>query len=366
MTPKRHEDPAGARGAGPEMTMNHRFPRWIRLSLVAVAATAGAFACHEEHGPPPAESLPTATVETIEVSPEGSVGREEAVGTVRPRLRATLEAKVSGRITDLRKKPGDEVKKGEVVAILDVQEIRAKLSQARAMFEQAKSELQRYQKLLQKDAVTQQEFEGVQARYEVARASVEEAESILAYARVTAPIDGVVTHKLANVGDLASPGRPIYEVADPGSLRLEAAVPEALSGFLAIGKVIPVRVATLEEPVEGIISEIAPAADPNSRTLLVKLDLPPVDGLRSGQFGRALVPTGRTEIIRLPEDAILRRGQLELVFVAEDGRARLRLIKTGKRFGDRVEVVSGLESGEAVITKGAEKLVDGQPIEVRS
>jgi len=355
-------------GAKGQLVMNgQRFsPRWARSGLMAAAMLASGPACHREHELPPAEELPTAAVRTLEVRAEGSVGREDAVGTVRPRLRATLEAKVSGRITELRKEPGDRVNKGEVVAILDVEEIRAKLNQARARFSQAESERERYERLLDKNAVTRQEYESVLARYEVARASVEEAQSVLAYARVTAPIDGVVTHKLANVGDLASPGRPIYEVADPGSLRLEASVPEALSGFLAIGTLVPVRFASLEEPVTATVSEIAPAADPNSRTLTVKLDLPPVDGLRSGQFGRALIPTGRTEILRLPGNAIFRRGQLEFVFVADAGHARLRLIQTGKRFGDRIEVVSGLEPGEKVIVEGAEELVDGQPIEVQS
>ena len=338
--------------------------RAASIATAAVALTAAGIACHEAHEVPEPEALPSATVRVITVSAEGSVGREEAVGTVRPRLRATLEAKVSGRITELRKEPGDRVRKGEVVAVLDVREIRAKLGQARARFEQAKAERSRYAKLLEKDAVTRQEFESIETRYEVAKAGLEEAQSILDYARVTAPIDGVVTHKLANEGDLASPGRPIYEVADPGSLRLEVAVPEALSGFVGIGAQIPVRVASAAEPVDATVSEIAPASDPNSRTLLVKLDLPDIEGLRSGQFGRALIPTGRTEILRLPEDALVRRGQLEIVFVADEGHARMRLVKTGKRFGDRVEVVSGLEPGERVVIEGAENLLDGQPIEV--
>lgn len=338
--------------------------RAASIAVAAVAATAVGFACHEAPQPPEPETLPTATVHVVAASSEGSVGREEAVGTVRPRLRATLEAKVSGRITQLKKQPGDPVRKGEVVAILDVQEIKAKLGQARARFEQARAERDRYAKLLEKDAVTRQEFESIRTQYEVARAGLEEVQSVLDYARVTAPIDGVVTHKLANEGDLASPGRPIYEVADPGSLRLEVAVPEALSGFIGIGAQIPVRVAGAREPIDATVSEIAPAADPNSRTLLVKLDLPEVEGLRSGQFGRALIPTGRTEILWLPESAVVRRGQLELVFVADQGHAQLRLIKTGKRIGDRVQVVSGLEPGEQVVVDGAEKLLDGQPIEI--
>jgi RND family efflux transporter MFP subunit len=338
--------------------------RAAAIATSAVALTAAGIACHEAHEVPEPEALPTATVSVVSASPERSVGREEAVGTVRPRLRATLEAKVSGRITEMRKEPGEEVRKGEVVAVLDVREIRAKLNQARARFEQAEAERERYTNLLEKDAVTRQEFESIETRYEVAKAGLEEARSILDHARVTAPFDGVVTHKLANEGDLASPGRPIYEVADPSSLRLEVAVPEALSGFVGIGAQIPVRIASATEPVDATVSEIAPAADPNSRTLLVKLDLPDIDGLRSGQFGRALIPTGRTEILRLPEDAVVRRGQLEIVFVADDGHARLRLVKTGKRFGDRVEIVSGLEPGERVVVDGAENLLDGQPIEV--
>lgn len=336
-----------------------------RISVSAVLLGTGAFAvaCAAEHHPPEhSEPLPTAKVETQVVTAMGLQGQEAVVGTVRAKLRATLEAKVSGRIRRLSVAVGQRVKRGQVVAELDVKEIRAKLAKAQAVLKQAEADRDRYQRLLKKKSVTQAEFEGVQARYSVAVATVTEVESILAYARVTAPFDGVVTHKLADVGDLASPGRPIVEIEDPSQLRFEAAVPDALSRFVGLGAELPVRVASIETPLTGTVSELAPAADPNSRTRLVKIDLPAQDNLRAGQFGRTLVPTGRTRVLRIPTSAVVRRGQLEIVFVAADNVATLRLVKTGKVVGELVEVVSGLDSGETIVVSDPSRLRDGQPI----
>ncbi|NJK88385.1 MAG: efflux RND transporter periplasmic adaptor subunit, partial [Myxococcales bacterium] len=215
-----------------------------------------------------------------------------------------------------------------------------------------------------KRAATQQEFDAIVARYEVSKASVSEARSILSYARVTAPFAGVVTHKLADVGELASPGRPLIELEDPSDLRFEAAIPEALSGFVSVGSPLSVRVSDLPNDIEGVVAEISPAADPNSRTLLTKIALPAREGLRAGQFGRALVPTGRTDILRLPATAILNRGQLEIAFVVARGKASMRLVKTGRRFGEDVEVVAGLDADELVVVAPPRDLVDGQPVEV--
>ncbi len=335
------------------------------LLIILIGAAGAATGCHESHGPPaPSEPLATARVRTLMVDARGFDAYEQVVGTVRAKVRATLEAKVSGRILKMPVAVGDRVRKGQVVAQLDAQEIKANLTKARAVLRQAKADLDRYTRLLQQKSVTPAEFEAVQAKHAVAAATVNEAETLFSYARVTAPFDGVVTHKLADVGDLASPGRPLVEIDDPGTLRLEAAVPEALSGFVGLGTPISVRLSSLEKTVDGIVSEVAPTADPNSRTLLVKIDLETVKGLRAGQFGRALVPTGRTNIVRVPTDAVVRRGQLEILFIAVDSRAQLRLVKTGKVFGEQVEIVSGLEPGEAVIVTKPSSLRDGQPIEV--
>ena len=131
---------------------------------------------------------------------------------------------------------------------------------------------------------------------------------------------------------------------------------------IKLGDRLPVSVGEVGTNLEGVVSEMAPAADANSRTYLVKLELPGAAGLRSGQFGRATLPVGETSALRVAASAVIERGQMELVFVAKDGRAQLRLVKTGKRVGGEVEVVAGLSAGESVVVEGAAQLRDGQPV----
>ena len=157
----------------------------------------------------------------------------------------------------------------------------------------------------------------------------------------------------------------MLELEDSSALRLEADVPEAVVGRLPLGDKLPVRISALEQELQGVISEIAPAADANSRTFLVKLDLPDTPGLRAGQFGRVAMPVGETSALRVPASAVVQRGQMEIIFVVAGSKAQLRLVKTGKRIGDEVELVSGVEAGEKVVAEGAAALTDGQPVEVR-
>jgi multidrug efflux pump subunit AcrA (membrane-fusion protein) len=112
------------------------------------------------------------------------------------------------------------------------------------------------------------------------------------------------------------------------------------------------------------VVEVSPTADAASRTFLVKLDLPASPELRAGQFGRAAVPVGESKSLRIPASAIVQRGQMEIVFVKEDGKARLRLVRTGKIFPDGVEILAGLSEGDAVILTDPASLVDGQSVEV--
>ncbi len=310
--------------------------------------------------------LPSVTVRVEPIVRKPHQATEEVVGTVRAKLHATLEAKVAGRIEEMPVVAGQAVAAGDLIAVLDVREIQAKLDQARAVLDQAKRERDRFAALLQQKAATQAEFDAVEARYGVAEGSMKEAESMLGYARVVAPFAGVVSRKYADLGDLATPGRPLVEIEDPKALRLEADVPEALIGQVERGGKMAVRVSTVNEALVGVVSEIAPAADPNSRTFRVKLDLPDAAGLRLGLFGRVAVPVGETTALRVPVSAVVQRGQMEIVFVAVNQRAQLRLVKTGQRYGDEVELVSGVSAGEGVVAEGAGGLVDGQPVSIKN
>lgn len=337
------------------------------LAALAGAAALLALAGCQKHPPAakPKRALPTATVKAQVVSAKKHRALEEVVGTVRAKQRAVLEAKVRGRIVKLHATLGQKVKRGQLLARLDVAEIGAKVRQARAVLQQAKAELGRVSALVKQQAATRQEYDAVLARYRVAQASLSQASTMVGYARVTAPFAGVVTRKNVEVGDLAQPGKPLIVVEDPSALRLEIGVPEALIGFIEKGKKLTVRVANIKEPVSATVAEVAPTADPNSRTFVVKLDLPQSKWLRSGQFGRALIPAQRTKTMRVPLGAIVRRGQLEMVFVVgKGGTAKMRLVKTGKRFANRVELVSGVDSGERIVTSGAANLRDGQPVQV--
>lgn len=333
---------------------------------VAVGALSLVFTgCHEQTSVPPSESLPTVPVSVVKAETREHQAFEEVVGSVQSRQHAEIEAKVNARIEQFLVVPGQRVKAGELLVRLDDREIQARFQQAEAALNQAEGDLKRFTQLRESDTVTQSEFDRVEARQLIATAVKIEAETMLDYTRVLAPFDGVVTHKQAEIGDLASPGRPLVVVENPNALRLNADVPEALMDYVVLGERMNVSVASSVDSIEGIVSEVAPAANPVSRTFLVKLDLPQTAALRLGQFGRVAVPVSRAPVLLVPASTVVLRGQMEMVFVVEEGRANLRLVKTGKHFDDEVQILSGIEEGDLLVSDGLTQLIDGQPVEVR-
>jgi RND family efflux transporter MFP subunit len=330
------------------------------IPAIALMAVTG---CKRHAGNADAPQLPPAPVRTIVAEVKPLTATEEVVGTVRSKTRAMIEARVGGRIEALPVSAGQRVKKGELIAQLDVREIQARLDQARAALEQADRDLQRYAALMQQNVLTKAEFDNAEARQRIANGAVTEAETMLGYARVVAPFDGVITRKTAEVGDVASPGRGIVELEDPVVLRVETDVPEGLVSRVKLGANLGVSAAEISAPCDAAVSEIAPAADSASRTFLVKLDLPADSGLRLGQFVRVAVPVGDRTLLRLPVSGVVVRGQMELVFVDANHTAQMRIVKTGRRAGGEVEILSGLEAGERVVVEGAAQLLDGQPLQ---
>lgn len=339
--------------------------RSIPLVALAAAALVAAMGCGPADSPATRAPLPAVEV-SVETARTGShPAVEEVVGTVRARRRAALEAKVSGRINRFHASPGQAVAAGQPLVELDADEVAARVRQARAVLEQTERELARVRTLLGQGAVTQAEFDAVEARFRVAQATVAESETLLGYARVNAPFAGVVTRKHAEVGDLATPGRPLLEIEDPDALRFEADVPVTLLGRLALGDRLGLRIVSLETPVEGVVGEIEPSADAASGTFRVRIDLPPRTQARAGLFGRLAVPVSESNVLTIPGEAVTVRGQLELVHVVAGDHARLRLVRTGKRLGRHVEILAGLEPGEVVVVDRAAPLADGQPVRIR-
>lgn len=309
-------------------------------------------------------NLPAAKVRVQRVESKPEPITEEVVGTVRARLQATLEAKVSGRIAQLPVVLGQRVKAGELVARLDAAEIAARLEQASASLEQAERDWRRSSALFEQQAVTRAEYEAAEARHRVSKGNAAEAKAMMGYVMLLAPFDGVVTRKWADLGDLAAPGKPLVSIEDSSALQVEAEMPEGIGSHVRLGAALLVRVDAAAGPLTGTVAEIAPAADPISRTVRVRLDLPPRPGLRSGRFARLLVPVEQGNSLRVPSTAVVQRGQMEMVFAVVNQSAQLRLVKTGKRIGDEVEILSGLDAGDPVIIHSLTQLIDGQPVEV--
>jgi RND family efflux transporter MFP subunit len=332
---------------------------WIGLALLLLPAGCDKHGGEEVSAEP--ASPPVAVVtELVQVQPLWD--EEEVVGNVEAAQRSVLSAKVTGVIDAVNVAPGAKVTRGQVLATIDAREIKARLDSALAAQDQARKDFARIEKLLQSGSSTRQEFDAATTRLRTADAALVEAKTMLQYTAISAPFDGVVTRKLVEVGDLATPGKPLLELENSSLLRFECEIPEALLDKVQMGGELPVTVDAAGAALSGRVSEIAPSASAGSRTFLVKLDLPAADKLRAGQFGRVRVPVRERPAVLVAEGAVVRRGQIESVFVVEEGKARLRLVKTGRKMDGKVEALSGLSGGESVIVRDAHLLRDGAAV----
>jgi len=257
----------------------------------------------------------------------------------------------------------------------------------------------RYSNLLEQKSVSQQEFDEVQAKLKVADAEVDRAGRMLqalmakknqvlakgeqvkaditsaqvymGYSRILSPINGIVTSKQAEVGLLAAPGVPLLTVEDNSSYRLEVSVEDSMLKSIRLDTPVRVSIDALgPQEFSSRVTEIVPVSDPGSRSSTVKIDL--FDGkggsvgqpvLRSGLFGKARFTIGKKQVLTIPQRAISQSGQLVSVLTVDSSNIlRLRLIKTGKQYGDQFEVLSGLNDGDRIVVEGIEKVKEGDRV----
>lgn len=290
---------------------------------------------------------------------------ERAAGTVQATRRTRVAAKILAQILELPVHAGDQVAAGDLIARLDARDLTARLQQAhdrqqtaKATLDQADLDHSRAQKLVADGTISQSEYDRMKSaldvarsQWEAARRAHEEADVDLSFAEILAPAAGIVVERLAEPGDLASPGRALVEIYDPEALRLEVPLRESLAVGLELGREVEVGIDALGESLAGRIDEIVPQAEVGARTLLVKVVLPRRPGLYAGMFGRLLLPIGERRACVVADRAIERIGQLEFVRIlsAADGVARRRLITTGRDLADgQREVLSGLAAGDVV------------------
>lgn len=308
--------------------------------------------------------LPTVAVHVQTVKEDFSHAQVELVATIQAVQQAAIAAKVTGTITQLPVVLGSRVKRGDLLVKISAEEISARLLQAQAQLDQAKRNLAREQKLLKKNATTPETVKSMQDMFAVARASVQEAKAMLGYTAITAPYDGVITKKLANSGDLATPGTPLLQLENDTRLQAVTAIPESLINQLKEGDSLSVQVPSARATISGTVAEIAPSVDPLSRTAPIKIDIGYDAALKTGQFARVVLPVNPATTLFIPGSAVIPFGQMDKVFVLEKGKAQLRLVRIGSRMKTQVEILAGLSAGDQVILDNNRLLVSGQPVTV--
>src|SRR5215467_10998723 len=365
----------------------------LKLGSLIVAAAFGLSGCSSERQAklPSAETVRDVSVLALKRANIPDV--LEAVGTVRAAPTSDLASQMMGNIVEIRAHEGDQVHRGQVLAVIDDSQPRAVADRAIAAdlaaqqqlvaadsdLVLAESTLRRCQYLYEEKVVSQQEFDEVNARHqaalarrdiaqagqEQARAVLNEARTSLGYSRIRAPFAGVVTHKKADSGTLASPGMPIFTVEDTRRYRLEVAINESDMRYARTGGQVSIAIEALQNAeLKGKVVEIVPAADPASRAFLVRIELPADTRLRSGLFGRAQFSRGEQPVLLIPRSAVVERGQLQGVFVLDQNKvASLRYVTLGKPSGSEIEVLSGLQGGERFVGNPGERNLNSKRIE---
>ncbi len=380
--------------------------RLVYSSLLVSALFLAGCSSNETHSQA-ASNAPAIPVQAVTADTQQWPETYEATGTVRARSAAVLSSKVMAYVRQVAVQAGDRVREGQELVTLDGQDLDANLRRAeaaeaevrnsiseaengiaasRANLDLAQSTFKRMEELAAKKSISNQEFDeasarlkSAQASYDMARARRTQIDSKLAqvqqeirsarimrdYTRIAAPFSGVVTAKSVEPGSLAAPGAPLLTIEREGAYRLEASIDESRLPVVKPGQNVEVALEALDRRFTARVSEIVPAVDAASRAYTVKIDLPGLPNVRSGMFGRASFPVGNRKVLAVPAAALVERGQLQSVFVIEDGFARNRLITTGKRQQDSAEVLSGLAEGEKVVSRMVPGLTDGARVEVR-
>ncbi|MBZ5501942.1 MAG: efflux RND transporter periplasmic adaptor subunit [Acidobacteriia bacterium] len=378
---------------------NRRKNRIIALlSLSLLILAAGLAGCASEPRPKPAAPETVTHVSVIAVQRTSLPDWLEAPGTVQAAQTSQVSSQMTATITQMRAREGDRVQSQQVLAVLDDTQPRAAMQAATAAeaaaqndvsgaeseLTLAESTMKRYQQLYDKKSVSPQEFDEIKARYQralarrdmaragqqQANAELSRARASLGYAQIRAPFAGIVTERKADTGTLASPGMPLFTIEDTRSYRLEVTVDESDIGIVRLGGAAPAIPVTIDAlgsaELRGKVVQIVPAADPASRSFLVKVQLPTDARLRSGLFGRARFSRGQRGALVIPDSSIVRRGQLQGVYVIDASQiAALRYVTLGKTSGQQTEVLAGLQEGERLIAAPGEREWGGKRVIVQ-
>jgi RND family efflux transporter MFP subunit len=340
-------------------------------------------------------TAPTAQAQLVKTTAQQMPQAIRTSGTVHAKETAMISAQMPGTIRQVLVQAGDRVRAGQLLIALDDSAMRSQLNRATAaqmavekqqMAAQAGATLAtgtlaRYQELKNEKSVSPQEFDEVQQRSEAAqlqlqaleaqsseaKAAVAGARTQLGYMQLRAPFAGIVTARTADPGTLATPGTPLLQIDRDGPLQLYTSVDESMIGSVRLGMKVPVSIEGAgAADAAATVAQIVPAADPSSRSFLVKLDLPAAKQLRAGMYAVANFPGAARSVILAPQSAVVMRGSLPCVYALDaEGVAQLRYVTLGNRHGDDVEILSGVTAGETLVNHPGDRDLAGKRIEAQ-
>lgn len=383
----------------------------IALSVLLLMAAYSAACSNPPDTPAPADALPPLQVTTASASMTDRADLFEVGGVLTARLSAAVSSRVLAPVLDVRVRVGDRVRSGMPVVVLDAREMVANrerasaaisaaeesaaaadadVAAAQAQLTLARATHGRIAGLAEKRSATAQELDqassalaaaeaqvrsanarlaAARANQGVARAGAAVAETAVSYTQLNAPFEGVVTQRAVDPGSMATPGTPLLVIEDQKSFRLEVSLDESRARFVRPDQ--PAEICLADAASESgapcwssaRVTEIA-RIDPASHMFLAKIDVAASEHLRSGAFGRARFKGATRRVLSVPTDAVVRRGQLTFVFVADaDQVARLRAVSVGPTFDGRTEVTSGLDAGAMVVSAPPPALTDGRRVQ---
>ncbi len=310
-------------------------------------------------------------------------------GQIEASKTADISTRIMGYITLLKVKVGDHVNKGQLLATISNQDIIAKRGQTDAMIAEAQAavisaqkDFDRFTILYKQQSATAKELDNVTLQYHSAKSRLEgarqmrnEVNASLGYTSLTAPFSGMVTQKFADAGSMANPGMPILTIEQSGSYQVSASVPENLINQIHQGADAIVTIKSIDKVIKANVVQINPSSQFSGGQYIIKLNITDVDkkGLYAGMYATVSIPlkgaisvstTGNS--VMVPLSSIEYRDQLTgLYTIGSNKTALLRWVRLGKTFGDKIEVLSGIEKNEVFIVKADGKLYNGVPVKIK-
>jgi RND family efflux transporter MFP subunit len=265
---------------------------------------------------------------------------------------ATVAAQLQGRVLDVRADAGQRVQKGDVLMRIDAREADEAARAAEAQYANAKVNYERTKSLVAQKFMSPATLDKAKADFDAAAANRAAAGASQSHATIVAPMAGIVARRYAEPGDMATPGKPLFTIYQPGSLRVVASIPQYRLKEIRAAKAAKVEFPELGKWVDATSVQLLPTADAATHVSQVRVNLPDVPEATPGMFARVHFVTGQAEKLTVPAVAVLRRGEVAAVYVqAADGRLSLRQLRLGDPAGEgEIEVLAGLAAGDKVVT----------------